>query len=337
MSIYTYYTKAIQNKKNELLSLIDISLVKPTSVHFSITSRCNLSCRQCDIWKSDEKKELSSEDIKKSILSLKKWIGPFLLNFAGGEPFLRKDMIDIIRFCTKHRIKTSVTTNGILIDRNLAKQILDSGLTNISISLDSLNPIVHDYLRNKRGTFEKVYKAIQYLNVTKRELCIVLATVIMEYNIESLPKMALWVKKNDLNGLNLQPIFNNFGSPYRKKWFIDNELWPKDYQRVKLIFNKLIQGRKNGSKVVNSVKQLQLIKEYFKNPNRYSHLKCKAGIKNFALNESGDALLCFWLPAIGNIVQDKPQKIWKSPRAEQRRKQINRCTRNCKLLNCHFD
>lgn len=331
------YSKIVQNKKNELLSLVDISLVKPNSIHFSVTNRCNLSCKQCDIWKSDEKKELSTNEVKKLILDLKKWLGPYLLNFAGGEPFLRKDMIDIITFCSRNKIRTSITTNGILIDKNLAKKILDSGLTNISISLDSLNPIVHDYVRNKRGAFEYVYNGIKYLNQKERNLCIVIATVVLEYNLESLPKMARWVKDVGLNGLNLQPLFNNFGSEYKKDWYLNNELWPQDYQRVKKVFQQLIKGRKKGSKVVNSVKQLILMQEYFRNPNHQTHLKCKAGIKNFAVNESGDALLCFWLPAVGNILHDNPQKIWKSYSAEQRRKQINRCTRNCKLLNCHFD
>lgn len=337
MKFVNYSKKMLDNKKNELLSLIDISLVRPNSIHFSITSRCNLSCRQCDIWKDQAKEELSTDEIKKVILKLKRWLGPFLLNFAGGEPFIRKDMIDIIKFCTRNNIRTSVTTNGVLVDNKLANKILKSGLTNISISLDSLNPIVHDYIRNKRGTFKKAYNAIQYLNVGKRDLCIVIASVVMEYNVESLPKMAKWVKKNGINGLNLQPLFNNFGTAYKKDWYINNEFWPKDYKLVNRTFNTLIKERKKGSKVVNSVRQLKLMREYFKNPNNHSSMRCKVGLKNFALNEKGDAMLCFWLPAIGNVLDEEPQKVWKSQLARIRRKQINACKRNCKLLNCHFD
>jgi len=337
MNTNNYFKKLIKNKANELLSLVDISLVKPTSIHFSISNRCNLSCKLCDIWKVQKLPELTTNEVKAIILKLKKWLGSFLLNFAGGEPFLRKDMINIIRFCTKYDIQTSVTTNGILIDKKLAKRILVSGLTNISISLDSLNPIVHDYIRNKKGTFEQVYKAIQYLNVKKRNLCIVIASVVNEYNLESLPKMALWIKKHNLNGFNLQPIFNNFGSPYKSNWYIDNEFWPGDYHRVSRVFDKLIRDRKNGSKLVNSVKQLKLMKEYFRNPNGNTRMKCKVGIKNFAINEYGDALLCFWLPPIGNVLKEEPDDIWGSYLAKQRRKQISACTRNCKLLNCHYD
>lgn len=341
MKLFNAYAKrALQNKVNPLLAKISISLSKPTSIHFSITHKCPLSCKHCDIWKTkNEKKELNTKEIKKIIDDLKAWLGPFSLNIAGGEPFVRKDMIEVIKYCTANEVETSITTNGILIDKRMARNILNSGLKTINISLDSMNPELHNSLRNNKHTFKKAMNAIKYLNTDDRKLCIVIATVLMKQNYQEIENLISFVKQNKLNGLILQPIFQNFGTSYNPYWYKNNGFWSHD----PLIMNKVIDGlikqknKSEGSPLINSTKQLRLLKLYFKNPNQKTALKCAVGLKNFCINEYGDASLCFWLPHIGNLLKEKPSTLWRSTGAKKRRVQIEKCDRNCKLLNCHFD
>ncbi len=330
----------IQNKINPILSKVNLSLSKPTSIHFSVTNKCSLSCKHCDIWRNyDKKKELTTIQVKKIIKDLHSWLGPYSLNFAGGEPFIRKDMIEIIEYCTSKNIETNVTTNATLIDKRLAKKILDSGLKTINISLDSLDENFHDFLRNKRGTFKKVSQAIKYLNIPDRKLCIVIATVLMKQNCGEIEKLLDFVEEKRLNGLILQPLFQNFGNSYNAYWYKNNQFWPEDFKRMEQAINKLIQHKKRskGSPLINSKKQLDLLKTYFKDPNLKNELKCAVGLKNFCINEYGDALLCFWLPPVGNLLKKNPKEIWVSMESKRRRIQISKCQRNCKLLNCHFD
>lgn len=325
---------------NPLLAKIDVSLSKPTSIHFSITHKCSLSCKHCDIWKTkNSKRELNTKEIKKIINDLKEWLGPFSLNIAGGEPFVRKDMVKIIEHCTANNIETNVTTNGTLINKEMAKKILSSGLKTINISLDSMNPDFHDYLRNKKGTFDKVMNAIKYLNTPDKKLCKVIATVLMKQNCQEIKDMISFVKQNNLNGIILQPLFQNFGTQYTPYWYKSNEFWPYNSQIMQKTLDKLIENknRPTGSPLINPTKQLKLLKTYFKNPNYKTRLKCAVGLKNFCINEYGDALLCFWLSPIGNLLKEKPKGLWCSAEAEKRRVQIESCNRNCKLLNCHFD
>ena len=124
MKLLNRYTKdAVKSKMNPFLAKIDMSLAKPTSVHFSITHNCSLSCKHCDIWKtSSSKQELNTLEVKNIIDNLKKWLGPFSLNIAGGEPFIRKDMIEIIEHCSTNAIDVNLTTNGTLINKDLAKK-----------------------------------------------------------------------------------------------------------------------------------------------------------------------------------------------------------------------
>lgn len=337
MKISQYQKNAIRNQTNKILSKISISLCKPTSIHLSITNKCSLKCRQCDIWKNQQTREMSTDEIKRIISELKNWLGPFTLNIAGGEPFTRKDIFKIIEYSTKNRIEVSITTNGHLINKKIADNILKSGLKNLNVSLDGINPETHDYIRNKKGCFKQVIKALEYLNKPDRKICLVIATVFMGHNLKEIIPLVDFVEKNNLNGIIFQPLYNNFGRNYDINWYKKSDFWPEDTNEVKKVIDKLIQKKKGGSKIINPVKQLKMFKEYFKNPDKCIKSKCKVGIKNYAINEKGQALLCFWLDPIGNTLKQEPKRIWLSEEAKKRREQIDNCKKNCKLLNCHFD
>lgn len=337
MKLSQYKKNVIRNQLNRILSKVNLSLCKPTSIHLSITNKCSLRCRQCDIWKNQQAEEMSTEKVKKVISDLRAWLGPFTLNISGGEPFTRKDIFEIIRYSTKQDIGVSITTNGYLINKKTAKDILNSGLKSLNISLDGIDSKTHDYIRNKKGCFKRVIKAIDHLNQPDRKTCLVIATVLMGYNQKEIIPLVDWVEKENLNGIIFQPLYNNFGRKYDPHWYKQNEFWPKNVNEMEEIINVLIGRKKGKSKIINPTKQLRLLKEYFKDPNIDTALQCKVGIKNYAINENGETLLCFWLNPIGDALKQKPKEIWLSKDAKTRRQQIKNCRKNCKLLNCHFD
>ncbi|MCR4286726.1 MAG: radical SAM protein, partial [Deltaproteobacteria bacterium] len=79
----------------------------------------------------------------------------------GGDALLRKDLIfNVIKFCKKNGIETFFPTNSLLMDRDAAKELVDSGLDVIYISLDDIGSR-HDEIRGKDGTFKLVRNAIE--------------------------------------------------------------------------------------------------------------------------------------------------------------------------------
>ena len=68
----------------------------PSQVHLSVTDRCFLPCKHCDIWKN-EAVDLSTEVWLKLIDEIGPWCAPAGLNFVGGEPLLRSDLPELIR------------------------------------------------------------------------------------------------------------------------------------------------------------------------------------------------------------------------------------------------
>src|SRR5439155_26677019 len=90
---------------------------QPTSVFATITNRCNLHCMQCDIpLTGDRKRELSTDQWKRIILQLNDWLATVLIRWSGGEPIVRKYMIDLLEYSSSVGLLTWTNTNGHYID-----------------------------------------------------------------------------------------------------------------------------------------------------------------------------------------------------------------------------
>jgi cyclic pyranopterin phosphate synthase len=113
-------------------------------IRLSISDVCNFKCGYClpdgyRIDKSDNRKFISKEEISRLAKALSE-LGVSKIRLTGGEPTIRKDFIDIIKDIKKNSgiKKTVITTNGYKLNK-IAKDIKNSGLDGINISIDSLN------------------------------------------------------------------------------------------------------------------------------------------------------------------------------------------------------
>ena len=86
-----------------------------------------------------------------------------LLILSGGEPLLREDVFELIRYGTEKGLRMGLGSNGSLIDDTTAKKLKEAGATTVSISLDSSIPERHDEFRGVTGTWEKATNAIKAL------------------------------------------------------------------------------------------------------------------------------------------------------------------------------
>lgn len=120
-----------------------------TNLRISLTPRCNLDCIYCHAeGEVHPHQELSLDDIKE-ILRVAKKIGIRSVKFTGGEPLIRKDILDIVR-AVPAGIESSMTTNGTFL-ADLAYDLKAAGLARVNVSLDTLR---HD----------------RYLQITKKDL-----------------------------------------------------------------------------------------------------------------------------------------------------------------------
>jgi MoaA/NifB/PqqE/SkfB family radical SAM enzyme len=127
-----------------------ITKKSPLYVQFYITARCNLRCQQCNvIYANSDVTESSTETAISAIKNLGK-IGTNVLLFTGGEPFMRKDLPQLVSAAVRNRIHPRIQTNGLATPSAL-QECVDAGCKDISISLDSLESSKQDFLN---GEFE---------------------------------------------------------------------------------------------------------------------------------------------------------------------------------------
>ena len=324
---------------------------KPLDVICEISYICNLACPTCFRWtaKPDEH-ELNFEQWKEVIRKLKDWLGTFNLTFTGGEPFLRKDLLDIFKFATDNGIVTGVVSNGSLIDKTLARKIVDSGLDGLCLSLNSLNRHIHNETRGTNGSYDEVMTAIENMKAVKEGMRLSLSTTVVRENIGELVDMVEFVKSTGLYGIHFQPIMpatllptydqdGNFkklplGTPYKN--LLKKEEVVTD-EEIDDVFDRLIAMAERGDPIISSVGHLKEMAKYLKNPTNPQLLEkvCQVGVKNFNIDPFGNARLCSIMEIVGNVAQDSPAEIWRSVNASSQRENIRTCEKFCRIMYCN--
>ena len=133
---------------------------KPIVV-WNYTSKCNLKCVHCynDSGMEKESNESTTEEAKAILDDLADFGVPSVL-FSGGEPFVRKDLFELIRYAGGKGLRTVISTNGTMITPDAAKIIKDAGVSYVGISLDGIGE-VNDKFRGVKGAFDSTVKGIR--------------------------------------------------------------------------------------------------------------------------------------------------------------------------------
>jgi len=319
------------------------------SINIAVTYRCMLKCRMCNMWGLQKYKnnleELSIDEWKNFIKGLRKSTNKaFLINFAGGEPLMKGEILELVNFCAEQKFNTYIGTNAFLIDMDLAKKIIDSGLSAIGLSLESLDENVHDSLRGVNGAYCRVMEAIDNLGRFSSNLRIIISTIIMEQNLDSIIPLVKWVESNDrLGGVTFQAIMQPFSTPFDMDWYKKQQysfLWPKEFNKAHDVISELIEmKRERKSKILNSVSQLYSFNAYFKNPQELNNSeKCKLAGKAMDIEARGTLKLCFDMKPIGNVKDTSLEEMLNSCYAMQIAKIMKNCTKKCHyLINCFYD
>lgn len=132
----------------------------PLYVQFYLTARCNLTCQQCNIiYANSDLRECTLLEIEKIAENLAK-IGVAIVLLTGGEPFLRKDLPEIIAAFVNNGIHVRMQTNGLASEDAFARCVAAGG-RDISISLDTVRNALQDDINGGfPGSWERAIKTI---------------------------------------------------------------------------------------------------------------------------------------------------------------------------------
>jgi len=117
-----------------------------------------------------------------------------------------------------------------------------------------------------------------------------------------------------------QPIEQNYNTPEDAHWFEHSANWPKDSHKAVSVVNELIQLKRDGCHIANSLAQLDAMCRYFENPAQLrvavqSHAAHErrslcAALVNLELRANGDVTVCTGIPSVGNVTAARIREIW---------------------------
>jgi radical SAM protein with 4Fe4S-binding SPASM domain len=280
----------------------------PIYVVFDITNRCNLSCLHC--YSSEQQGSLPTTEVY-HVLDVLSHTGVGTIDFGGGEPLLREDIFDILSYSKQLGFYTSISTNGTLLDENRVKHLKTLGIDHVCISLDGATPEMHDYIRNKKGTYEKTISGIK--NCVNTGLTTQISTVFMKSNINQLKDMYALLESLHVDGWYIY----DFVPAGRGKELQQEVLTPEQRRRLFDYLQDIAPSSKMTLKpypyliTVNSAcgtetyfyKKYGRLTEFFKG--------CLSARWVCHISSNGDVHPCHLLPyTLGNLTQETFEDIW---------------------------
>ena len=149
---------------------------RPYVVSWNLTYRCNLACEHCYLDAGGtplvgtenfaDRSELGTDECFRVIDEIAAFAPECLTILTGGEPLLRRDILEIVRRAAERGLWVVVGTNGVSITENLAKRLAEAGARGLSLSLDALDPDRHDRFRKVRGAWRNTVEGAEILNRT---------------------------------------------------------------------------------------------------------------------------------------------------------------------------
>ena len=289
-------------------------------VVWNITSKCNLRCVHCyaNVNSVSEFNAASSLIDDLSALRI-----PVLL-MSGGEPLMHKNIYDIIKYAKSKGIQVSLSTNGTLIDKDVAGKLKELGVDYIGVSLDGIKE-THDLFRGVRGAFEKAVEGL--LNARDEGLLTGVRFTVTKYNLRDVKSILDFVIENEIPRFCLYHLVPSGRADFSM------DITPNERRELmEWLFNKAIDLRDSKEKTeiltVNNPAdgvffylKLKEIDEKLAE-DAFEFLKYRGG------DNSGFRLACidfygnvhpnqFWFDyTVGNVFKEKFSELWMNPRDE---------------------
>ena len=192
--------------ENKLYEDIVAEKLIPYRVDFEPTTRCFLNCRYCQVpnWNRKDLPDLSFDDFKKRIDSM-----PCLLETklqGQGEPLLNADLFRMIRYAADKNIIVRINTNGMLLNETNRKNVIDSGLFEMRLSLDGATKTTNEMMRPGLD-FDRVVHNVTELSKLRGQSPLPLLNVWMlltKNNISELEDMVDLCSEMGVDGLKIQ-------------------------------------------------------------------------------------------------------------------------------------
>ncbi|MBN1355408.1 radical SAM protein [bacterium] len=293
----------------------------PVLSEIALTYRCNIRCRFCyAACRQDERRrvrdrssEMNTQSVRRVLRKIRFEGEVPSVSFTGGEPLLRRDLPDLIRFASrKLGMRVNLITNATMIDDRTARNLHRSGLASAQVSIEAPEAALHDRIVGSSGAFSRSVAGLQALN--RAGIFVHPHITICSLNQDFAPRMARFSRS-----LGMSRFSANLVIPAGRGSDRDLQV---SYERIGPILNRIQQeAEREGVKFMwYSPTPLCLF-----NPiaNQLGNKGCSACEGLLSVDPRGNVLPCSsWPEPLGNLLDLPFRDIWFSERAVSlRRKQ----------------
>ncbi len=328
---------------------IDYPLASPDALQVNFTFQCNLRCTMCSMHerylslKSEGRPyELDNETMKKVIKEASLMNIRFLI-LIGGEPFLEPRIFELISFAKQCSFDgVTAVTNGTLFSERLIQQMFDSGLDNLSVSIDAASEKAFARIRGD-GVLNKMVSGINLLNNMKARQNrhspnIVCVCTIMNQNLEEVMDVVALSRKLGISRIIFQPVVED-NTDQRSSADLNSAVFVPE-ERLHILdktIDSLIAYKSasadNFNFIANTASHLSLMKKYFRHRLKPRALPCYAGYNRIQVVQEGKIYFCVNQEKIeatfGDVNKDKLRELWFSRKARSLRGLIRKCKAPC--------
>lgn len=316
-----------------------------------ITLRCNARCTMCnlrEILNHPEMTDMPREKMERLLDEVAPH-RPSIILF-GGEPFLRKDFVDLVKSVKKRGLRVGIFTNGTLLNEEIAENLIGEGLDYIAFSLQGAGE-VHDQIAAIPGAYGKMMKSVQlFTRQRRRRTKVILHTTICERNLDDLQNIAGL-------GLELGADLVRFGHPTfcsaeERERFGDNlaRIFPNGAgnKAMSYVYDigdqgprylaEILKLKSNFGNKIHFSPELNAeeMKTWY-SPSFASERKCLFIWRSLFIYPNGDLHPCESISlSMGNVFEEGFDQVWNGPRYREFRRVLKKgllpaCARCCKL------
>lgn len=327
------YQQVVKYFKILISASVGKPLTGPISVVLMLTYRCNHRCRMCDFPErfDPELEEMDTTRVKQLLTEIAALSGGGI-SFYGGEPLLRKDLVELVAFARKLGLTVHITSNGFSMTEELAESLIRAGTSIFTISLDGATPEVNDRQRGVVGAFNNAVAAIRYLKAAREKLKtdtrLVVASTLTPHNLSGLASLFELVRGL---GVDNYTIFEAQSLAEMPNSFSEQEI-----NRLRAVNTNLIELKKQYPDFIdNSKAYLKIVQKLLSGKKAY--LKCFAPYTDIFIDPYGYVFPCNYFlgmnQAAGRLKPGELSRFWYSQEYQKTRKRLAGCGK-CDYL-CH--
>ncbi len=317
-------------KRNSATRFLNARPFKPLYVKIKVFYGCNLKCEMCNHWRETREPPVSADRFTQTITELAE-LGTKKIHISGGEPMLRPQIPDFIEHASSLGIKVTMTTNGTLIDKAVAKRLVEGGLRGVNVSIDSPIRKMHEKIRGVEGAFKATTKAVDLFQRYKHKgkLSIRINTVVSRTNYQTLETLPDLAHELGADGINLIPVDDHCGEilSMRKKdiALFNEEIAPKIAERALAL--GLIVSDEDAFPFGRSESEVRLGRAGRYALGYYDKHPCYAPWTHSLIDFNGNVYVCCMtrerIPPLGNIRNQSFKEIWEGAAYRQIRLKIH--------------